>query len=216
MNKYGHIVFSCLFIIGCQGQQGSSFDSMPQSLKDSTIAVLDSLDKPVTKTKLKDTLPKKKMASEVTVKIKKGVPKKKPEKKTAPMAEQVQTTTIWTDEQKAFLEKVDKILLFDVRTTDIGSRKLELDSQLDQKRHEEFIKKLLNQKSYPSMELVESSDGKKFTPNYQILLESSEEKLTLMFDAEGLKMVVANLYGREKYAINPFLMEYVEKLKTGQ
>ena len=42
------------------------------------------------------------------------------------------------------------------------------------------------------------------------------EKLTLMFDVEGLYMMVANLYGREKYAITPSLMEQVENLKKKQ
>jgi hypothetical protein len=46
-----------------------------------------------------------------------------------------------------------------------------------------------------------------------MLLEANDEKLTLMFDAEGLNMMVANLYGRERHSIAPSLMEQVENLK---
>jgi hypothetical protein len=198
--------------LGCHGQQAKTPIEKKQRGKDSVAAILD---EPMAI----EGIPSKKVVEDqvnaidtiAVKKVKRNVPKTTEVK--VPDAQQTKTVSIWTDEQIVFLNQVEKILLFNVRVTDIGSRKLELDSQLDSNDHEAFVQILLHPDSYPDTALTEASNGKKFEPDYQLLFEAGDEKLTLMFDVEGLNMMVANLYGREKHAITQSLMEHVENLK---
>lgn len=181
-----------------------------QEVKDSVVALVDKgtmarnvpvKEDSVARVKITDTSSDKKTKNKVTIN-----PKKQEKRQTI-------TAKIWSEEQIAFLNKVEKILLFNIKVTEIGSRKLELDSQLDETEHKTFVQVLLHPESYTDTGLVESSNGKKFEPSYQMLLEAGDEKLTLMFDAKGLHMMVANLYGREKYAIASSLLKQVENLR---
>ena len=214
MNRYWHIPLYCFMVLGCHGQKKNPADNKKQSYKDSVVVSIDSVNVQVNKIISKDTTKEVKLDSVNKEIVKKKILKKEPlQKRVLP---QTAIAKIWNEEQIAFLNQVDKILLFHVRITEIGSRKLDLDSKLSADAHQELIKALLSENSYPSSKMVESSNVKKFEPNYQMLLEAGEERITLMFDKVGLKMVVASLYGREKFDVNPSLIEHVEKLKKGE
>jgi len=203
-------------VLGCHGQQTNTIDKKHTSFKDSIFIALDSLNNNLDTTASKDNLNQQVRPRVLTKEVSKGkLPILEPKEKEQIV--QTKTAKIWNEEQIAFLKEAKKILLFHVRITDIGSRKLELDSELETGEHQEFINTLLNEESYPSSKMVESSDNaNKFQPKYQMLIEAGEERLTLMFDEKNLKMVVASLYGREKFDISSILIEQVEKLKKGE
>lgn len=144
------------------------------------------------------------------------ISKKKTVNKVTPVTQPEGTQTlvadIWTDEQINFLNKVEKILVFHVRITDIGSRKLELDSQLGQTDIKAFVKVLLDPNSYPETALIQSKKGSAFEPSYQMLLEASNEKLTVLFDTKNMEMVVASLFDRKRYKITPAFVDFVLKI----
>ncbi len=214
MNRYWHVILYCFIALGCHGQKENPTVKGNELHKDSVLTAIDSTKFSLNRLIQKDTIKEGKLDSVKADVIKKKVLKK--EIKEEKEIHQTKTAKIWNEDQVAFLNQVDKILLFHVRITEIGSRKLELDSQLENEEHQGLIKVLLSEDSYPSSKMEERSSAKKFVPNYQILLEKGEERLTLMFDKEGLKMVVASLYGREKYNVTPQLIACVEKLKKGK
>lgn len=120
---------------------------------------------------------------------------------------------VWSVDQVNYLQSVDKILLFNVVTTEIGSRKLELDSELEETKRKDFINTLLDSSNYADTLHANSGKKKRFTPHYQMLLEKEEEKLTLMFDAEGMEMMVANLTNRQRFPIGKGIIQKIKTLK---
>ncbi len=215
MNRCWYFPVFCFLILGCHGQQTKTPTEKEQGFNDSVAAIANNaeiLHEPQSKETAGNLVEVKDTFLAEQIKRKEHIPKvlKKPKSK------QTELANIWTEEQITFLNQVEKILLFIVEVTDIGSRKLELNSQLNQTEHRAFIAVLLDSESYPDTAMTEANSGKKFEPNYQMLLEAGEEKLTLMFDVEGLNMMVANLYGREKYAISPALIQQVENLRKRQ
>lgn len=190
-------------------------NAAPSENTDSAVAVLDSLGEQFSREVVsEDTLDKKSKTSLINIHIKEKDNTMELEEDEKVL--QTNSASIWTEEQLAFLQNVEKILLFHIRITEIGSRKLELDSQLGSTEQEVFIKVLLNEDSYPAPAMVESADSNSFVPKYQVLLEKGEDRLTLMFDPEGFEMVVANLFNREHYAVEPVLVDYIEKIKKKQ
>lgn len=209
MNRCWHISFWCILTLGCHGQKKNHEDTDKKANKDSLVITADSVITHVEGIVTKDTFNEVKKDSIQKSRLKKKLLVKKQNEL------QTKTAKIWSEEQINLLNQTDKILLFHVRITEIGSRKLELDSKLGLEARKGLIENLLNEGSY-LVTMVESSNGKEFEPNYQLLFEAGEERLTLMFDKESLNMVVANLYGREKHAINTLLIEYIENIKKGE
>ena len=170
MNRCWHIMLCGFLILGCHGQKPKVSIEKKQDTNDSVVALVEratiaekiykKVDS-IARLEERDTAAVKKQLKKSTV-----INKRKQERL------QTVSATIWSDEQIDFLNQVEKILLFSVRITDIGSRKLELDSQLNPSDQEVFIQVLLHPESYPDTSLVESSNGKKFEPDYQMLLEA--------------------------------------------
>lgn len=213
MNRYGSIVFLCLLTLGCQGQNNRSSEVMIQSINESQTMAADSLKPSDASTEIEPSIEDEALDTvQAVTEDKNEIAELKIDQE--PTTQKVNgQATIWTAEQQAFLQKVNKILLFHVRITDIGSRKLELDSQLGDQAHDMLINTLLDEQSFGNNEEIEGADPNTFVPKYQLLLEGEDDKLTLMFDTEKLEMVVANLFNREHHAITPLMVDCIEKIK---
>ena len=144
----------------------------------------------------------------------KKINKPEPKLRDSVLVQKSDSTLIWSKDQVEFFETVDKVLLFHVRTTDIGSRKLDLDSELTVDSMNSLTTALLSASSYPVEIDEEFSNTKElFEPLYQILLEGKEEKLTLLFDPKSKNMLVASLNNRTKYKITDKLIDLIETFK---
>lgn len=213
MSKYWCILLFCFFIIGCHGQKKDSNTVKEKVNKNSAVVKYDSLSTPLKEVAVVKKVPGESQdTSQLEAKkvlFKKEIAKKKDFEQTA-------VAPIWDETEINFLKQTQKILLFHVRITEIGSRKLELDSQLSNQDQQGLIEVLLRGDSYPKS--TENLDQKEnnFEPNYQLLLEVGEERLTLMLDKDNLSMVVANLFGRESHQISNSILEYIEKIKKGE
>jgi len=208
VNKCWHIPFICFLLISCHRQPNHS-KKKGQEVSD-TVALF------IEKTKRLETTFEEQDSVTSTNNLN-LISDKKTEEKTTPFnkSKRAQTVTadIWTEEQITFLNEIEKILVFHVRITDIGSRKLDLDSQLSKTDREAFVKVLLDPDSYANTALIKPKKGKEFKPRYQVLLEAGDEKLTLIFDILNLEMVVASLFDRKHYKITSDLVDFVVKLQ---
>ncbi|NKI30993.1 hypothetical protein [Croceivirga thetidis] len=216
MNSHHFILVLFLMFFCCKGQEPESRKQQLLKVSTELAASKDSIipsDKKSETKDLKDSVILKTKEQQVEKRV--DTAKTIIRVKDSVLVKQSDSTLIWSVEQVSFFETVDKVLLFHVRTTDIGSRKLDLDSELSEDSKKAFIKALLSSSSFPAKENDDFSSTKEvFEPLYQILLEGEEEKLTLLIDPSSQNMLVASLNNRKKYKITDKLSELIETFKA--
>lgn len=209
MNRSLYFFILCALFWSCNGQtpkkKGTEKTEVSEIVE--LISVVESESREVDSTKSENKIPNR-----PKLKTKKADTKENgnSEKKLV----QVDTVSIWDADQLAYLKLVDTIQLFHVRTTDIGSRKLEFDSEFTTAERDSFIKLLLDAKNFVETDSSEfAAPEGKFEPIYQLLLVGKGERLTLMLNTEGNKLLVANLFQRHRHEIKGTIMTFIENLK---